>query len=417
MNIKICGLALLVMSTSAIASEFPKLDEAFTWGSGTKNLRPVFDFDDDSCLPGAGISRDGWENGGLNITGSITGGCRASNFIDTANTLHRFACITPINEPGTEYCTHSYALYFEKDQHSDSGIGNAIDTIIGGVIGEKVGIGHRHDWEYVSIWTKNGVETHAGYSAHGEHFIEPWSRVPKLNGRAKFVYHRGYLENHSFRFAKDDETKAENPTGNWVTPTITSWYEMTGDGIANKIMRARLNSFDYGSANIPVIDTHNVYLNKINDTRPAEYPLFTQASLEASNPYPADVWENSIIHVPWGKCLDVWHGVAVGRRLITYECLESSNQQFVYNAADKTIKVKGTNLCVEVYHGINADRQAVQTNLCYSGESNQKWILDGLLIKSALPGTTRCMDRNSENQINLWTCNRSNTNQHFTHDL
>ncbi|WP_367227172.1 ricin-type beta-trefoil lectin domain protein [Shewanella sp.] len=72
---------------------------------------------------------------------------------------------------------------------------------------------------------------------------------------------------------------------------------------------------------------------------------------------------------------------------------------------------------MEVYHGINADRQAVQTNLCYSGESNQKWILDGLLIKSALPGTTRCMDRNSENQINLWTCNRSNTNQHFTHDL
>ncbi|NRB24146.1 NPP1 family protein [Shewanella sp.] len=394
MNIKLCGLALLIISSPSIADDFPKLDEAYTGGTGSKDLRPVFDMDMDGCLPSAGISRDGIQNGGLNNSGAIDGDCRRDDFLNYSNTLHRYACIIPSD--GIEYCNHFYALYFKKDQAS-------------------LGFGHRHDWEYVSIWTKDGNETHGGYSAHGGHYLKEWSQVPKLNGRAKFVYHKDGLSTHAFRFAKDDEPVAENPTGNWITPDITSWYEMYGDDVANKVMRANLNSFDYGSANIPMKDSN--YLGNINSTRPSGYPAFTQASIEASNPYSADEWENAIIHTETGLCLDVQSGVESGNRIITYTCKESSNQQFVYNSSNKTIKVKDTNLCLDVYQGVNADNQTIQVYTCNSG-TNQQWTLDGKLIKSNLSGTARCMDRNASNgHINLWTCGSSNKNQQFEHDL
>ena len=72
------------------------------------------------------------------------------------------------------------------------------------------------------------------------------------------------------------------PRGSFVTPAIVSWYEVRGDGVTNEQMRNRLNAFDYGSATIPLRD--NNFLTNLNAFRPAGYPEFTQASVEASKP-------------------------------------------------------------------------------------------------------------------------------------
>lgn len=123
-------LLFLMMASPAKAADFAKLDEGIP-NASIGNIAPVFDFDTDSCLPSAGISRSGQQNPGLRTSGSITGQCRSANFLDTSNTLHRHAC-TLAN--GSRYCGHFYALYFEKDQ-----------------VSAGLSAGHRHDWEHAAI--------------------------------------------------------------------------------------------------------------------------------------------------------------------------------------------------------------------------------------------------------------------------
>jgi hypothetical protein len=255
------GLALaVVLVPGARADLFGKLDQALPSKISITANYPVFDFDTDGCLPSAGISREGKQNGGLNPSGSITGGCRAANFLDYSNSLHRYACIKSGNDT---YCGHFYALYFLKDQIS------------------ALGGGHRHDWEYVAIWTKNGAVTHGGYSAHGDLNNADVSTLALQNGHLKFVYHKDGALTHAMRFASSGEA-AENGYGTFVTPLITSWYELKGDGVSNATLRANLNSFDYGSATIPLRDSN--FLSNLNTYKPSGYPSFTQASIEASQP-------------------------------------------------------------------------------------------------------------------------------------
>ncbi|MFE8073370.1 NPP1 family protein [Marinobacteraceae bacterium S3BR75-40.1] len=252
-------IVLLTTAQPALAEDFAKLDQALPTNGVINNTQPVFDFDGDGCLPSAGISRWGKQNGGLKTSGKITGDCRSGNFLLTSNTMHRYVCKT---SGGDQYCGHIYALYFEKDQVFD-----------------YLGGGHRHDWEHAAVWTKNGVVTHGSYSAHGGQTTKPASELPFQNGHLKIVYHKDGLLTHAFRFAKSNEY-AENPYGAFLTPTIVSWYAMVGDGLSNAEMRARLNSFDYGSANLPIKDSN--FLNNINAGKPAGYPTFTSADVTAS---------------------------------------------------------------------------------------------------------------------------------------
>jgi len=254
------GLVMMsaLLMTSAHADDFYRLDEALPSNVDIRASMPVFDFDTDGCLPSAGISRLGQQNGGLKPSGSITGGCRSSTFLQTSNTLHRQACIT---SGGNVYCGHFYALYFLKDQ----------TTALGG--------GHRHDWEHAAIWTTNGVVTHGGYSAHGKLYNADISTLDKQNGHMKIVYHKDGVLTHAMRFAKSGEV-AENPYGTFVTPAVISWPVLWGDGLSNAQMRAKLNSFDYGSATIPMRDDN--FLSNLNTYKPSGYPTFTAASLDSA---------------------------------------------------------------------------------------------------------------------------------------
>ncbi|PTT89106.1 sugar-binding protein, partial [Pelomonas sp. HMWF004] len=109
MNANLALLALLTLAATAHADDFPRFDEALPRTVDIRSNYPVFDFDTDGCLPSAGVARDGRQNGGLKASGNITAGCRAGNFLDLSNTLHRHACL----RSGVDtYCGHFYALYF-----------------------------------------------------------------------------------------------------------------------------------------------------------------------------------------------------------------------------------------------------------------------------------------------------------------
>lgn len=256
------SLSPLAMAGSSASSveHLAALDTAMPAMEDISNTHPVFDFDGDGCFPSAGIGRDGQKNEGLNTTGSLGGDCRESDFLETSNTLHRYACQTVGQD---EFCGHSYALYFMKDQ----------------VVSGADAFGHRHDWEHAMVWTKNGAMTHGSYSAHGDLTTKPTSQLPLQSGHLKIVYHKDGGLTHSLRFAKSNEV-AENPYGTFVLPPLTSWYTLTGNSLNNQQMRDRLNSYNYGSATIPMKD--NNFLGTLNNNRPSGYPQFTQQDMGVS---------------------------------------------------------------------------------------------------------------------------------------
>jgi hypothetical protein len=253
-----CQQAIAASSPSAVA-ELAALDIALPALVDISTTHPVFDFDGDGCLPSAGIGRDGQQNQGLDTGGGLSENCRANNFLETSNTLHRYVCTTISTD---EYCAHFYALYFLKDQ-----------TVNG------LGGGHKNDWENVAVWTLNGDMTHGSYSAHGNLYTSSLSDLPLEQGHLKIVYHKDGGLTHAMRFAKSNES-AENPYGAFVLPTVTSWYSITGDNVSNQEMRNKLNSYNYGSATIPVKDSN--FLNDVNGNRPSGYPQFSQQDMETS---------------------------------------------------------------------------------------------------------------------------------------
>jgi hypothetical protein len=343
MTHKIHLLALLgaTLSITVYASDFSALNQALPRQIDAVSIAPVFDFDSDSCLPSAGISRNGDRNGGHNPSGGLTGSCRSSNFLELSNTVHRYACNAV---DGVRYCGHFYALYFEKDQ-----IFNGIQS------------GHRHDWEYAAVWTINGKVTHGSYSAHGDLKTVEASQLEFENGHLKIVYHKEGVATHAMRFAKTAEI-AENPYGSFVTPPIISWYEFTGDGWNNLVMRTLLNNYDYGSANLPMRDS--AFRNNLNRFKPSNFPEFSDTNVMAANP-------------------------GVNERFV----------QFVNNASG---------LCLDITGATMTNGTNVVLWYC-NGENNQKWYLEaGSGQIHSLQDPRYCLDNSSvfENGANImiWSC-------------
>ncbi|WP_246624725.1 NPP1 family protein [Oceanobacter mangrovi] len=296
--------AALMLAVNAQADDFAALDQAMPTAVDAASIAPVFDFDSDSCLPAAGISRRGDQNGGQKPSGSLTGACRSSNFMELSNTVHRYACQT---SGSTTYCGHFYALYFEKDQIFDG-----------------IESGHRHDWEYAAVWTTNGVVTHGSYSAHGDLTTSAASELEFENGHLKIVYHKDGVATHALRFAKTAET-AENPYGAFVTPPIISWYEFAGDGWSNLVMRNLLNNYDYGSANLPVRESS--FLSDMNEFKPSSYPTFTQADVLAANGGSQESWQ-ALVNNASGLCLDINNAdMTNGTNVMQWTCSGANWQQ------------------------------------------------------------------------------------------
>jgi hypothetical protein len=90
------------------------------------------------------------------------------------------------------------------------------------------------------------------------------------------VYHQEGYWTHAMRFANaTDAANPENPYGSFVTPPVISWCNFTGDGISNEEMRSLLTSFDYGSANCPLLSVAELsFWDRLNIARPESYPVF-----------------------------------------------------------------------------------------------------------------------------------------------
>ncbi|CAM3766562.1 Necrosis inducing protein (NPP1) [Vibrio aerogenes CECT 7868] len=248
---------MTVFSINAHAHFFKRLNEAKPRYAKAVWFAPDFDFDKDGCLPDAGISRKGQQNGGLKPSGSLGGHCRHGGFMGLSNTYHRYVC----KKSGrNNYCAHVYALYFQKDMAAQGGIG---------------GFGHRHDWENVVVWTRNGRPTHSSVSAHGKLSTRAWRDTNKWGNHPHVVYHKG-VATHSFRMAKSGEWTAENPTHKWVRPALASWYTMKGD-VSNATLTNNLHRFNYGNANLPV--KHERMLRDVNRFKPSGYPSYSSQDM------------------------------------------------------------------------------------------------------------------------------------------
>lgn len=202
-------------SSAAVLQNLPENATSFQ-----KAFEPLYDYDSDSCYPAAAVDPGGNLNGGLNPTGSITGGCR-SGHLGHANTYSRAKC-------DNGWCGIIYASYFEKDEASP-------------------GIGHRHDWECIVVWVKQGAGTPSYLSAsrHGGFSTHPIADVPMDGARVKVVYHKDGASTHAFRFAKWGETP-ENETGNWHQENLVTYENLTGWQFD------QMNAKDWGKANLPV---------------------------------------------------------------------------------------------------------------------------------------------------------------------
>lgn len=245
-NDAVCGVASLFPEDSVVhLVELPEsADEE------AKRCAVVFDFDTDSAYPSPAISKTGEVSGGLKATGDITGGCRDPIQLERSNTYHRMASI---RKGDVTFAVHMYALYFLKDQWAP------VNPL--GFVGQA---GHRHDWEYTLVWTRNGQVTHASCSAHGDLSTKPSTDTP-----VKMVYHKDGLATHSFRYADPGE-QPENHRKQWITPTLVDWYTMKGDGVSNEQLRRSLNEHSFGEANCPVNDSN--YGKEVAKNPPPGYP-------------------------------------------------------------------------------------------------------------------------------------------------
>ncbi|MFD1217375.1 MULTISPECIES: NPP1 family protein [Microbulbifer] len=385
------GLALLA-SIPALASDFAKLDQALPDSVDAVSIAPVFDFDGDGCYPSAGISRNGDINGGLKPSGSLDGSCSSTNFMDISNTVHRYACI---DYGGASYCGHFYALYFEKDQ-----------------LFEGIESGHRHDWEFAAVWTKNGNVTHGSYSYHRTVVTLDAAKIPTDdNGHMKFVYHKDGISTHALRLAKHNEV-AENPYGVFVTPTITSWYELYGDGWNNEVMRTLLDNFDYGDANLPV--NHNNFLNKLNTYKPDGYPDFTETSLTASNPGVEGRYLEYVNNAS-GLCLDIdAANMENGTNVLQWNCNDGNWQKWYYEESTGLIRSRhDPRYCLD-NGGVYASNANIMIWTC-NGGSSQRFTLNSNGSISVTAEPTQVIDGfgiNAGDDVGTWSYT-GGTNQHW----
>ncbi|WP_405728391.1 NPP1 family protein [Streptomyces sp. NBC_01537] len=208
-----------------------------------KKYMPDFDYDTDGCFPAAAIDTNGTLNGGLKNSGSITGGCRTGH-LGKANTYSQSLC-------RNGWCAYVYGLYFEKDQTL-----NGADAF-----------GHRHDWESVVVFQKQGAEkpSYLAASRHGGYSTHPINEVPMDGNHVKIVYHKDGASTHAFRFAKSGEVPEAWGDGGWDRPGLLTLDLMRSD------LKTKLSDATWGKANFPLAGN---LVSNINKARPSAVPAF-----------------------------------------------------------------------------------------------------------------------------------------------
>ena len=201
---------------------------------------PQFDFDSDGCYAAAAVSKDNVANPGLEISTGYTKWGRNSDGLRQANTYVQRWVTKGAN--GDKYEFIMYALYFQKDVANE-----IIDKW-----------SHKHDWEYVGVWLKNGKQEYAHCSAHSDA-----GERKQMSSRVRAVYHKDNVRTHGMRFAGKDEKDAENDLKEWFTPKILEW-----EYVPQPTRNILWNKENWGHANFPIRDE----ADEIDKYAPAGWP-------------------------------------------------------------------------------------------------------------------------------------------------
>ncbi|MFI1109444.1 NPP1 family protein [Streptomyces physcomitrii] len=213
-------------------------------GEREKTYQPAYDYDTDGCYATPAIGPDGTIAPGLALGGDVNGNCRDASDLDNTNTYSREKC-------NNGWCAIAYASYFEKDQAA-LGPGSA---------------GHRHDWEHVVVWVKDG-ESEAQYvstSNHGGFTVHNRADLPFEGTHPKVVYHKDGILTHCFRAANGNDEPPENHKGSWQYPALVGW-----DGYPAGL-RDRLVQADFGSATLGIKD--DTFASHLASAKPADIPF------------------------------------------------------------------------------------------------------------------------------------------------
>jgi Necrosis inducing protein (NPP1) len=131
---------------------------------------------ENGCAPYSAVQDDGSYSGGLNNSGGEDAGCKGNG---TGQAIVRSQC------DAAGLCAHMYALYFPKDQGMAGGV--AIQ-----------GVGHRHEYENVVVWVKNGSMAAVSFSHHSGYDVRKPEEVTMVGTSVIAKYGRQAIGTHSF---------------------------------------------------------------------------------------------------------------------------------------------------------------------------------------------------------------------------
>jgi hypothetical protein len=229
----------IVLAIPGIAHAAPPTALDAAAPENDRTYQPAFDYDGDGCYPTPAIGRDGTLAPGLKTSGALNGSCHDLSDLDNTNSYSRVKC-------DNGWCAYMYGLYFEKDQ-----------TLPGCC-------GHRHDWEHVVVWVRDGTAEYVAASEHGRYNVRSRSQLFWDGTHAKIIYHKDGLSTHAFRFASGTE-QPENHKGTWQFPPLVGWENYPAG------IRDRLVAHDFGSASFGLRDgSFNAELAK---AKPAGIPF------------------------------------------------------------------------------------------------------------------------------------------------
>ncbi|KAI1256152.1 hypothetical protein MGN70_002313 [Eutypa lata] len=205
-------------------------------------FQPSLDFDTDGCYNTPAIDADGNVAEGLDH--NYTGGadeCRDESDLDNNNVYVRTRC-------NNGWCAYLYDYYFEKDV--------AVQHVI------DAG-GHRHDWEHIAVFVRDGAVQVVAASAHGDYDTKSAGDGDvRMDGdtHPKIVYHKDGGSTHAFRFANEADDGIENAKGVWFRGALVDWDGFPGT------TRDTLVGHDFGSASFALKDdSYQGQLDKARD--------------------------------------------------------------------------------------------------------------------------------------------------------
>ncbi|MFC7887055.1 NPP1 family protein [Streptomyces sp. NPDC057376] len=236
------GALALVVAFPATAFAAPPPGLPGHADSLERTYQPSYDYDTDGCYPTPAIGADGTVNGGLKPAGALNGNCRDAADLDNTNGYARAKC-------DGEWCAYMYGLYFEKDQAlPGTGLG-----------------GHRHDWEHVVVWVRDGTVEYVSTSSHGSFDVHARSEIRFDGTHPKIVYHKDGISTHCFRLATSGDEPPENHAGTWRYPALVGWNGYPAG------VREKLASYDFGSANFGLKD--GSFASHLAAAKPAGVPF------------------------------------------------------------------------------------------------------------------------------------------------